>query len=89
VQQVAMAVLIDGSSPGDAVVAPRIHHQASPDEVQTMGLSDDLRRHLRERGHVLTEMRSPAHVQSIAIRPNGGGLLAASDPTKGGAPAGL
>lgn len=89
VAQVALYVLRGGLHPDQAVAAPRIHHQAHPSSLQVRGLTEEDLAGLRARGHEIENMRYSASVQAIAIdrdaeRP----LRAASDPSKGGEPAG-
>lgn len=88
--QVALAVLLLGIDPIDAVARPRIHHQAVPDIVRTEDLapaSAELRAALEARGHVLGSIERVADVQLVRILPDGT-RIAVSDPRKGGRPAG-
>jgi gamma-glutamyltranspeptidase/glutathione hydrolase len=91
-QQVAMNVLLHGMNAGDAVAAPRIHHQGVPDalRVETVApLDPALVDALRERGHRIDPIHNVANTQAIQIeRSPEWRLHAASDPRKGGAPAG-
>jgi gamma-glutamyltranspeptidase/glutathione hydrolase len=91
-QQVAMNVLLHGMSAGEAVAAPRIHHQGVPDtlRVETVApLDSALRDALRARGHHIEPIHNVANVQVIEIeRAPEHRLRAASDPRKGGRPAG-
>lgn len=89
-EQVALAILVGGRSPSDALAAPRIHHQAIPEVVYTERFaeaSSALRAALSGRGHRLDLIDNVAVVQAIALSPNGL-LFAAADPRKGGAAAG-
>jgi gamma-glutamyltranspeptidase/glutathione hydrolase len=91
-QQVAMNVLLHGMNAGDAVAAPRIHHQGVPDalRVETVApLDSELQDALRAYGHQIDTIRNVANTQAIQIvRSPERRLHAASDPRKGGRPAG-
>lgn len=91
-QQVAMNVLLHGMSAGDAVAAPRIHHQGVPEtlRVETVAPLDSvLQDALRAMGHKIEPIHNVANVQAIQIEQSGDRILrAASDPRKGGRPAG-
>jgi gamma-glutamyltranspeptidase/glutathione hydrolase len=91
-QQVAMNVLLHGMNAGDAVAAPRIHHQGIPETLRVekiAPLGDDLQEALRARGHEIAPIHNVANVQAIQIeRTPERRLHAASDPRKGGQPAG-
>jgi gamma-glutamyltranspeptidase/glutathione hydrolase len=71
-----------------SVASPRFHHQWSPDTLQLEPalLETSLRDELAARGHVVTKRAPIAAVQ--VIRKHAQGWEAASDPRKGGAPAG-
>lgn len=91
-QQVAMNILLLGMDAGHAVDAPRIHHQGFPEKlrVETVApLESALQDDLRARGHEIEPIRNIANVQVIHIvdKPKRE-LRAASDPRKGGSPAG-
>lgn len=91
-QQVAMNVLLHDMNAGDAVAAPRVHHQGVPEalRVETVApLDATLQDALRARGHVIESIHNVANVQAIQIERSGERRLhAASDPRKGGRPAG-
>lgn len=92
-QQVAMNVILFGMSGGDAMAAPRIHHQARPNELRSerdAPLAPEILEALRQRGHALETVDHLATAQAIAIvhGPEGARLQAACDPRKGGRPAG-
>lgn len=91
-QQVAMNVLLHGMSAGDAVAAPRIHHQGVPESLrveEVAPLAPALQEALAGLGHGIEPIHNVANVQLIHInRENGRRLEAASDPRKGGRPAG-
>jgi len=91
-QQVAMNVLLHGMNASEAVAAPRIHHQGTPDalRVETVApLDSALQDALRTRGHQIESIRNVANVQAIQIEHSPTRRLhAASDPRKGGRPAG-
>lgn len=87
VAQAALDVM-NGETLHDAVSAPRLHHQWQPDEVY---FDREPPRHVREklalRGHKLSEKRKTAAVQAIQLHADGT-MVGASDPGKGGEPAG-
>ncbi|MCS6797906.1 MAG: gamma-glutamyltransferase [Myxococcota bacterium] len=92
VMQVAWHVLVRGLTPRDALALPRVHHQGLPEVLYTEishPLEPNVEAALRARGHRLEPSTSRADVQLVRLRatPNGA-LLAASDPRKGGRPAG-
>ena len=91
-QQVAMNVLLHDMNAGDAVAAPRVHHQGVPEalRVETVApLDATLQDALRARGHLIESIHNVANVQAIQIeRSPERRLHAASDPRKGGRPAG-
>ena len=92
VVQAAYRALVLGEAPGDAVAHPRIHQPATPDVVSAeAGIPPEVIAGLRARGHTVDEMRYGAMVQMVRITrsPNGVTLDAASDPRKGGRPAGI
>lgn len=73
--------------PAEAVAAPRIHHQWKPELLFVDdGISRDTARALEARGHTLRALSFFSAVQVVRGRP--GEALGASDPRKGGAPAG-
>ena len=87
-----MNVLLRGMNAGEAVAAPRIHHQGVPDalRVETVApLDPELRDQLQSRGHTIDTIHNVANTQAIQIvRSPERRLHAASDPRKGGRPAG-
>jgi gamma-glutamyltranspeptidase/glutathione hydrolase len=91
-QQVAMNVLLFDMDAGRAVDAPRIHHQGFPEKLRVetaRPLDADLQEALRARGHTIDPIRNVATVQAIEIvQSPKRALYAASDPRKGGQPAG-
>jgi gamma-glutamyltranspeptidase/glutathione hydrolase len=91
-QQVAMNVLLHGMDAAEAVAAPRIHHQAIPAALRVekiAPLDSTLQEALVARGHTIEPIHNVANVQAIVIDQSGERRLhAASDPRKGGRPAG-
>ena len=76
-----------GMAPDAAVAAPRLHHQWSPDTVRTdAAVTPEVRAELEARGHRLVPAEGEAAVQ-LGVR-DAQNLSAASDPRKGGRPAG-
>ncbi|MEM7435083.1 MAG: gamma-glutamyltransferase [Myxococcota bacterium] len=91
-QQVAMNILLFGMTAGDAVAAPRIHHQGRPTQLRVekiAPLDGELQTALVARGHEIKPIHNVANVQAIEIRSEPKRILeAVSDPRKGGEPAG-
>jgi gamma-glutamyltranspeptidase/glutathione hydrolase len=91
-EQVALQVLLFGVDAAAAVAAPRIHHQGAPEALQVekvAPLDPILQDALRQRGHRIEPIHNIANVQAIEIERAPMRLLnAASDPRKGGRPAG-
>lgn len=96
VLQVILNVVEFGMDLQQAIDAPRIHHQWLPDEIswEPMGVNPDTRRLLEARGHKFREQPGYSDatylgdVQGIMIDPRTGARLGASDPRRGGMPAG-
>ena len=87
-QQVAMNLLLFGMS-AEAAMGPRVHHQGAPDALrieEVAPIADELQEELRTRGHTIEPIHNVANVQAIHITAEG--LVAISDPRKGGRPAG-
>lgn len=84
--QVIVNMLDFGMDPSEAVAAPRVHHQWSPDVLMLdEGIGADTSRALSARGHAL---RSFPFFSAVQVVRGGQGLaLGASDPRKGGWPA--
>src|SRR5438445_11706924 len=73
-------------TPAQAVAAPRIHHQWSPNETMIeTGLDEKLQAALRKRGHQLTLLPTMAVSQIVARSPDGGSFVGVADPRAGGA----
>jgi len=92
-EQVAVNALMRSGRISDAMAAPRIHHQGLPDILyseQFAPLPVEVRAALVARGHRMQTMDHVAAVQAIRIRRVDGAVVldAASDPRKGGRPAG-
>lgn len=85
--QVILRVLA-GASAADALAAGRLHHQWLPDRIdlEPGSLSPETRAELESLGHTLADRTEIGNVQ--VIRRVLGGWDAASDPRKGGKPAG-
>lgn len=89
---VLLNALVLGKDAGDAVASPRFHHQWAPDRIDFepdwTAATDwrQLRASLQRRGHTVRPAGAGSVVQLI-IR-EGDHWHAASDPRKGGAPAG-
>ena len=91
-QQVAMNVLLHGMSAAEAVAAPRIHHQGVPETLRVekvAPLDSALQDALVAFGHRVEPIHNVANVQLIYIEQSAERRIeAASDPRKGGRPAG-
>jgi gamma-glutamyltranspeptidase/glutathione hydrolase len=78
-----------GMTPGEAVTAPRIHQQWSPDElIVEKALPRDLRKALAKRGHDVQEISASAVSQIVARDPKSGDFIGAADPRADGNAAG-
>ncbi len=86
--QVISNVLDFGMDVGEAVSVPRIHHQWVPHLLfLDQGIPVDVQLSLLARGHELKQFAFRSAVQ--AVHRSGDGLVGASDPRKGGLPAGV
>lgn len=78
-----------GQSPAEALAAPRLHHQWSPDElVVERAVPEQWRRALQERGHRVVVQEKLAVSQLVARAPDGRGFTGAADPRGYGSAAG-
>ena len=85
--QTILRIVAFGERPDRAVAAPRIHHQWSPDTLYAEdALPADVRAVLTEAGHKVSKYKSSAGVCQVVYRADR--LYGASDPRKGGRPAG-
>lgn len=74
-----------GLTPEQALAAPRIHQQWSPNELMIeAALPEHLQASLRERGHTLTTLPALSVSQIVARSQDGKGFLGAADPRTGG-----
>jgi len=89
VMQVISNVIDHGMSLPEAVAAPRIHHQALPDQIfyERGGLRPDVVAALERMGHAL-RARGGYSGEVAGIMRTGSGWLAVSDPRSGGGSAG-
>ncbi len=92
-QQVAWNVLVRGVPLAEAIAAPRVHHQGLPNTLRVEEFATPAQATLdalKARGHKIEMVHNNANVQAIHITYKDGKrmLHAASDPRKGGAPAG-
>jgi len=72
-------------TPKQAVTAPRIHEQWSPDELYVeKKLPEDLKKELAARGHKITELPAAAVSQIVARAPDGKSFIGAADPRSNG-----
>jgi gamma-glutamyltranspeptidase len=92
VEQVALYVLKDGMHPAQALVGPRVHSQAEPEQVEARDVPPAALAELVARGHKVVNTQWSAQVQAIrivgSVGESGRRLDAASDPGKGGQPRG-
>jgi gamma-glutamyltranspeptidase/glutathione hydrolase len=92
--QAMLNVLLFDLSAGEALSAPRFHHQWMPDELEMerrwyeSAVQSGLVGQLESRGHRVNPRGSVGNVQLIRRAKRGPGLDAASDPRRGGTPAG-
>jgi len=88
--QVMLDMLLHAETPEQAVAKPRFHEQWQPDALWfEQGRRDPvLEAALAKVGHAIRERDIVGCVQVIAADVDGAGWLAASDPRKGGRPAG-
>lgn len=84
----ALLNALSGMDAGAAVAAPRLHHQWLPDRVDLEPDAAPWGEDLAARGHAIGERDAVGNVQLIVRDPAGAGWQAASDPRKGGRPAG-
>lgn len=89
VTQVISNVIDHGMSLAQAVAAPRVHHQALPDELvyEAGGLLPDVVARLEAMGHQVRE-RSDTSGEVAAIIRAGSGWIGVADPRSGGGSAG-
>lgn len=86
--QVILNVLERGMSAAEAIAAPRIHHQWRPDVLRAEAdLKPELAEHLKSLGHALETTREKLAAAQL-VWAAGGRIYGASDPRKGGKPAG-
>jgi gamma-glutamyltranspeptidase/glutathione hydrolase len=78
-----------GMTPQEAVAAPRIHQQWSPNELYVEAkLPADLKKALADRGFKIVELPAVAVSQIVARSPDGKSFTGAADPRAGGTTAG-
>jgi gamma-glutamyltranspeptidase/glutathione hydrolase len=89
VYHVISNVIDHGMSLADAVAAPRMHHQALPDQIRLErgGFLPGTLDALRARGHAITEAGTSGDVEAIIRK--GEGWEGVSDPRYGGGGAGF
>jgi len=89
VLQELVAMIDLGMTPAEALAAPRIHQQWSPDELSVeRGLPDALQSALTQRGHNLREQGGLGVSQIVARSRDGKFFVGAADPRAGGNAAG-
>lgn len=84
VLQELIAMIDLGMTPAEALAAPRIHHQWSPDELMVeKRLPEALQAALAQRGHTVKELNALSVSQIVARSPDGKGFVGAADPRAG------
>jgi gamma-glutamyltranspeptidase/glutathione hydrolase len=84
VLQIIVNVIDRGMSVGEAVAAPRIHHQWLPDQVGAeRRVSPEVLRGLEARGHTIAQTLGQTAANSILITSKG--MIGAADPRTRGA----
>ncbi len=81
--QVLLNSFVRGLSAEQAVAAPRLHHQWSPNELLVQQPGAAVVAELRKRGHIVVEQAGEAIEQFIRVMADGS-KQPASDPDKGG-----
>ena len=85
VLQELIAMLDLGMTPTEAIAAPRIHHQWSPDELMAeKALPEDVKAALVERGHTVRELNSLSVSHLVARSADGKIFIGAADPRSSG-----
>jgi gamma-glutamyltranspeptidase/glutathione hydrolase len=80
-----VAMLDFGKTPAEALAAPRIHHQWSPDELMAENeLSSPVKINLRERGHTVRELNALSVSHIVARDSDGKSFVGAADPRSSG-----
>ncbi|MFT7672447.1 MAG: gamma-glutamyltranspeptidase/glutathione hydrolase [Gammaproteobacteria bacterium] len=82
-QLLGILEFLEGKDVTAIVSRPRFHHQFYPDHIyhEDNALSDELKQHLTEKGHILKlSSRRYGNMQAVIINKKGGQLDAASDP---------
>jgi gamma-glutamyltranspeptidase/glutathione hydrolase len=90
-EQVALFALLFDDTPAQALARMRVHHQGSPETLSVeRGFDPAMRAELEARGHTVTEVERSGVAQLVRIRRENGRVIlqAASDPRRGGRPAG-
>lgn len=82
VLQTIQNVIDFGMNIYDAIAIPRIHHQWLPDEInyESHGLSEDVKRNLTERGHIIGSVKSLGRMEGILIDIQKNIFYGTSDP---------
>jgi gamma-glutamyltranspeptidase/glutathione hydrolase len=90
VLQVLLAMIDFRMDVGDAVAAPRVHHQWKPDVLllERWGFGKDVVAALEARGHKIEETGALGAVQAILVDRESGYLFGSADPRLGGTAAG-
>jgi gamma-glutamyltranspeptidase/glutathione hydrolase len=84
VLQELVAMLDLGMTPAEALAAPRIHHQWSPDELMVeKRLPEALQTALAQRGHPVKELNALSVSQIVAHSKDGKNFIGAADPRAG------
>lgn len=87
--QTILQIVEFGKSPAEAVAFGRVHHQWAPNQVfAEKRLPEEAWLRLENDGHAVVELPASREAASQVVVLDGGRLAAASDPRKGGRPAG-
>jgi gamma-glutamyltranspeptidase/glutathione hydrolase len=85
VLQELIAMLDLGMTPTEAIAAPRIHQQWSPDELMAeKALPEEVKAALTERGHKVKELNALSVSHIVARSADGKSFVGAADPRAGG-----
>lgn len=81
-----LVAMIDlGKTPTEALAAPRIHQQWSPDELLVeKSLAENVKADLEKRGHKVRELNALSVSQIVARTSDGKSFVGAADPRSGG-----
>ena len=74
-----------GKTPAEAIAAPRVHQQWSPDELMVeKSLAENVKSDLEKRGHKVRELNALSVSHIVTRSPDGKTFMGAADPRSGG-----